>query len=81
MKQEKLAAEGLEKAKEEQSLGVLPPPTAEAIVKEATSILRKATVDQDGVVSGQEEVIVPADTTDDIHVTHAEVLQVCSTGF
>ena len=81
LKQEKLAAEGLEKAKEEQSLGVLPPPTAEAIVKEATSILRKATVDQDGVVSGQEEVIVPADTTDDIHVTHAEVLQVCSTGF
>jgi len=75
LKQEKLIAEGLERAKEEQSLGVLPPPTAEAIVKEATSILRKATVDHDGVVSGQEEVIVPADTLDDIHVTHAEVLQ------
>ena len=47
-------------------------------MKEATSILRRATVDQDGVVSGQEEVVVvPTDTGDDIHVSHAEVIQVC----
>ena len=78
LKQEKLQTEGLEKARVEQTLGVLPPPTAEAVVKEATSILRRATVDQDGVVSGQEEVVVvPTDTGDDIHVSHAEVIQVC----
>ena len=76
LRQEKLSAEGLEKARAEQTLGVLPPPTAEAVVKEATSILRRATVDQDGVVSGkEEEVVVPTDT-DDIHVSHAEVIQV-----
>jgi len=76
LKQEKLQTEGLEKARVEQTLGVLPPPTAEAVVKEATSILRRATVDQDGVVSGQEEVVVvPTDTGDDIHVSHAEVIQ------
>jgi len=76
LKQEKLVDAGMAQAREEQSLGVLPPPpTAEAVVKEATSILRRATVDQDGVVSGEVVVTVPAESLDDIHVTHAEVIQ------
>ena len=74
---EQLAQQALEKAKEEQNLGVLPPPTAEAIVKEATSVLRRATVGKDGVMS-HEDVIVEAvdDASDDIHVGRAEVIQV-----
>merc|ERR1719270_1023426 len=73
---EQLAQQALEKAKEEQNLGVLPPPTAEAIVKEATSVLRRATVGKDGVMS-HEDVIVEAvdDASDDIHVGRAEVIQ------
>ena len=38
---------------------------------------RRATVAPDGVVSGQEDGNVPAELGDDIHVSHAEVIQVC----
>ena len=49
-KAERLAQAALEQAIEEQSVRMPPPapPTAEGIVKEATSILRKATVSQEG---------------------------------
>ena len=84
LKVEQLAREALDRAKEEQNLGVLPPhpPSAEAVVKEATSILRKATVGQDGVMTGQDDIVVDvidSMTEDDIHVGRAEVLQVSVT--
>merc|ERR550532_3770457 len=49
---ERLAQAALEQAIEEQSVRMPPPapPTAEGIVKEATSILRKATVSQEGAL-------------------------------
>ena len=49
-KKERLAQAALEQAIEEQSVRMPPPapPTAEGIVREATSILRKATVSQEG---------------------------------
>jgi len=49
-KADRLAQAALEQAIEEQSVRMPPPapPTAEGIVKEATSILRKATVSQEG---------------------------------
>ena len=51
-KAERLAQAALEQAIEEQSVRMPPPapPTAEGIVKEATSILRKATVSQEGAL-------------------------------
>ena len=76
---EQLAQKALEAAKEEQNLGVLPPspPTAEAVVKEATSILRKATVGQDGVMSEDATIRDVVDTSsDDMHVGRAEIIQV-----
>merc|ERR1719348_1704063 len=57
---EQLAQQALEKAKAEQNLGVLPPPTAEAIVKEASSILRLATVGQDGVLTSSDPTVIDA---------------------
>merc|ERR1719300_412850 len=74
---EQLAQVALEKAKAEQNLGVLPPPTAEAIVKEASSFLRKATVGQDGVLTSSEPTVIDAleASGDDIHVATAEVIQ------
>jgi len=87
-KQEKLAQQALEKAIEEQSLGVLPPspPSTESVVREATSILRRATVSQEGDVSLSSAESAGADragvtfmdtvqTSDDIHVGTAEVIQ------
>jgi len=49
-KAERLAQAALEQAIEEQSVRMPPPapPTAEGVVREATSILRKATVSQEG---------------------------------
>ena len=77
LKLEQIAQQALEKAKEEQSLGVLPPaPTAEAIVKEAHSILKKVTVGQDGVMEEREVLDTELTADDDIHVVRAEVLQV-----
>jgi LETM1 and EF-hand domain-containing protein 1 len=84
LKKEKLAQQALEKAIEEQSLGVPPPspPTTESVVREATSILRRATVSQEGEVSLSSEESNPITfietvqtTTDDIHVGRAEVIQ------
>eukprot|EP00092_Neocalanus_flemingeri_P029121 GFUD01031609.1.p1 GENE.GFUD01031609.1~~GFUD01031609.1.p1 ORF type:complete len:978 (+),score=383.40 GFUD01031609.1:80-3013(+) len=87
LKQEKLAQQALEKAIEEQSLGVPPaaPPTAESVVTEATSILRRATVSEEGDVSLSSSETTGAmagvtfidtvQTTDDIHVGRAEVIQ------
>jgi len=84
LKKEKLAQQALEKAIEEQSLGVPPPspPTTESVVREATSILRRATVSQEGEVSlssAESNPITFIDTvqttTDDIHVGRAEVIQ------
>jgi len=51
-KADRLAQAALEQAIEEQSVRMPPPapPTAEGIVKEATSILRKATVSQEGAL-------------------------------
>ena len=80
LKQEQIAKEALEKAIDETILGTVPPdpPTAEAVVKEATSILRRATVGQDGIMTGQDVTVtdVMETTEDDIHVGRAEVLQV-----
>merc|ERR1711902_287436 len=79
LKQEQIAKEALEKAIDETILGTVPPdpPTAEAVVKEATSILRRATVGQDGIMTGQDVTVtdVMETTEDDIHVGRAEVLQ------
>lgn len=79
LKQEQIAKDALEKAIVETSLGTVPPdpPSAEAVVKEATSILRRATVGQDGIMTGQEVTVVGVTNTDhdDIHVGRAEVLQ------
>jgi len=84
LKKEKLAQQALEKAIEEQSLGVPPPspPATESVVREATSILRRATVSQEGEVSLSSEESSPITfidtvqtTTDDIHVGRAEVIQ------
>merc|ERR1712013_440260 len=49
-KEQRLAQAALEQAIEEQSVRMPPPapPTAEGVVREATSILRKATVSQEG---------------------------------
>merc|ERR1712147_90679 len=51
-KADRLAQAALEQAIEEQSVRMPPPapPTAEGIVKEATSILRKATVSHEGAL-------------------------------
>ena len=80
LKQEQIAKEALEKAIDETILGTVPPdpPTAEAVVTEATSILRRATVGQDGIMTGQDVTVtdVMETTEDDIHVGRAEVLQV-----
>ena len=85
LKQEQIAKDALEKALVETSLGTVPPdpPTAEAVVKEATSILRRATVGQDGMMTGQEVTVVGVTNTDhdDIHVGRAEVLQVITGSF
>merc|ERR1719427_1984699 len=87
VKQEKLAQQALEKAIEEQSMGVPPPspPTAESIVTEATSILRRATVSEEGDVRLDSletagdmagvTFIETIQTSDDIHVGRAEVIQ------
>jgi len=88
LKKERLAQQALEKAIEEQSLGVPPPspPTIESVVTEATSILRRATVSQEGDVSLSSENMdgsmagvtfteTVQTTTDDIHVGRAEVIQ------
>jgi len=85
IKKEKLAQEALEKAIEEQSLGIPPPaaPSAESVVTEATSILRRATVSQEGDVSVSSEPTPSVggfaydtlQTSDDIHVGRAEVIQ------
>jgi len=87
VKQEKLAQQALEKAIEEQSQGVPPPspPTAESIVTEATSILRRATVSEEGDVRLDSletagdmagvTFIETIQTSDDIHVGRAEVIQ------
>jgi len=85
-KQEKLAQQALEKAIEEQSLGVPPPspPTTESVVREASSILRRATVSQEGDVSLSSSEAPEMDgvifidtvqTMDDIHVGRAEVIE------
>lgn len=54
VRQERLAQTALEAAIEEQSSLTAPPapPTVEGVVREATSILRRATVSQEGEVSG-----------------------------
>jgi len=86
VKQQKLAQQALEKAIEEQSLGVLPPiqPSSDSVVREATSVLRRATVSKEGDVSVSSEkqgamdgitMIDTVQTTDDIHVGRAEVIQ------
>jgi len=79
LKQEQIAKEALEKAIDETILGTVPPdpPTAEAVVKEATSILRRVTVGQDGIMTGQDVTVTDVTETseDDIHVGRAEVLQ------
>merc|ERR1711915_1077736 len=74
-----------EKAIEEQSLGIPPPaaPSAESVVTEATSILRRATVSQEGDVSVSSDLSPSVggfaydtlQTPDDIHVGRAEVIQ------
>ena len=85
LKKEKVAQQALEKAIEEQSLGVPPPshPTTESVVTEATSILRRATVsqegdveDRDGAMAGITLIDTVQTTSDDIHVGRAEVIQV-----
>jgi len=84
LKKEKVAQQALEKAIEEQSLGVPPPspPTTESVVTEATSILRRATVsqegdleDRDGALAGITFIDSVQTTSDDIHVGRAEVIQ------
>merc|ERR1712179_672255 len=84
LKKEKVAQQALEKAIEEQSLGVPPPspPTTESVVTEATSILRRATVsqegdveDRDGAMAGVTFIDTVQTTSDDIHVGRAEVIQ------
>jgi len=84
LKKERVAQQALEKAIEEQSLGVLPPapPTTESVVTEATSILRRATVsqegdveDRDGTMPGVTFIDSVQTTSDDIHVGRAEVIQ------
>jgi len=84
LKKEKVAQQALEKAIEEQSLGVPPPspPTSESVVTEATSILRRATVsqegdleDRDGALAGITFIDSVQTTSDDIHVGRAEVIQ------
>jgi len=84
LKKERVAQQALEKAIEEQSLGVLPPapPTTESVVTEATSILRRATVsqegdveDRDGTIPGVTFIDSVQTTSDDIHVGRAEVIQ------
>jgi len=85
LKKEKIAQQALEKAIEEQSLGVPPPspPTTETVVTEATSILRRATVSQEGDVSLSNEdrdagitfIDSVQTTSDDIHVGRAEIIQ------
>merc|ERR1719228_1278485 len=84
LKKEKVAQQALEKAIEEQSLGVPPPspPTTESVVTEATSILRRATVsqegdveDRDGAKAGVTFIDTVQTTSDDIHVGRAEVIQ------
>jgi len=77
-RQEKQQQLQLEKAIEEQSLGVVPsqPPTAESVVREASSVLRRATVSQDGDVSGDGVVPLIIQTgAEDIHLARAEVIQ------
>ena len=85
LKQEQIAKEALEKAIDETILGTVPPdpPTAEAVVKEATSILRRVTVGQDGIMTGQDVTVtdVTEASEDDIHVGRAEVLQVKTSFF
>ena len=85
LKQEQIAKEALEKAIDETILGTVPPdpPTAEAVVKEATSILRRVTVGQDGIMTGQDVTVTDVTETseDDIHVGRAEVLQVKTSFF
>merc|ERR1712179_234239 len=84
LKKEKVAQQALEKAIEEQSLEFPPPspPTTESVVTEATSILRRATVsqegdveDRDGAMSGVTFIDTVQTTSDDIHVGRAEVIQ------
>jgi len=84
LKKEKVAQQALEKAIEEQNLGVPPPspPTTESVVTEATSILRRATVsqegdveDRDGAMAGVTFIDTVQTTSDDIHVGRAEVIQ------
>lgn len=71
-KQSRLAKEALERAIEEQSLGVPPPasPSAHSIVNEGVSILRKATVAADGALRHAAEPGGQPATLDDIHVGH-----------
>jgi len=76
-KAERLAQDALEKAIDEQSSSrAVPPapPTTDSIVREATSILRRATVNLEGDVAGLVEAS-QGSTIDDIHVGRAEVLQ------
>jgi len=70
-KQTKLAQEALERALEEQKLTVPPPasPSAESIVTEAVSILKKATVSSEGDLK-QMDAVAHAVVNDDIHVGH-----------
>lgn len=76
-KQERLKQAALEQAIEEQAAMAQPPsapPTAESVVREAVSVLQRATVSEEGEVSGVGDRLVQG--TDDIHVGRAEVMQV-----
>jgi len=70
-KQTRIAQEALERAIEEEARGVPPPPaspTADSIVTEGVSILRKATVSADGAMKQTEEPALL--TSDDLHIGH-----------
>jgi len=80
VKAEKLAQEALEAAKQETVLGVPPlsPPTVERVVLEGVSVLRRATVSQEGELQAQSgPSISPTEILqgDDIHVGTADVMQ------
>jgi len=88
-KAEKMAQAALEKAIEEQQLGVPPtaPPSVERVLTEAATVLRRATVSQEGEVAPTttldtmlESPMVTvrhtvASNSDDIHVGRADVMQ------
>ena len=70
VKVEQLAQEALERALEDQALGVVPntPPTVETVLA-ATGVLRKATVTDTGEMAHMPVAeALPAVTSDDIHV-------------